>query len=445
MRDGELGEGVTGGQTVGYLETPQPLGAGCYVLCEIKAPAGYARSRPVAVEIYSDEAAYYLDGNPDQRVRAAVYHERVSRTADNGEEITAPDGTESNGNKPQDRGDMARVYIDNTPLRLKVAKTKPEEQTAVFELNGRLEGSITQLKGRYGLENLELAFNDSGTYLGYAWRKGFLDALKKKKDAGEDLELLYEEGVFTGKARLTRRLESADDKNRYLPGARMTLYDAIEIKESGDKEDYRFTGVNIERDAFGNVKRMYVQKGYAGTAVKYLLDKSADAGADPEDLKRYSYSDQEDDRGEGTWIYKTVEREDTDILFYDLGNLSVLEEINGAYYGRDAYGNRVQAKAGMALFAWKNGAPFLEITCPDWEGLLYSKADRAFTEVPEGTRMYHLDADKNRDSLVEPYTGMAYVEDEEGRVLVGPDFEGSVWKCDRKGEDKDRPSGLNIF
>ncbi len=420
VRDGELGEGVTGGQTVGYLETPQPLGAGCYVLCEIKAPAGYARSRPVAVEIYSDEAAYYLDGNPDQRVRAAVYHERVSRTADNGEEITAPDGTESNGNKPQDRGDMARVYIDNTPLRLKVAKTKPEEQTAVFELNGRLEGSITQLKGRYGLENLELAFNDSGTYLGYAWRKGFLDALKKKKDAGEDLELLYEEGVFTGKARLTRRLESADDKNRYLPGARMTLYDAIEIKESGDKEDYRFTGVNIERDAFGNVKRMYVQKGYAGTAVKYLLDKSADAGADPEDLKRYSYSDQEDDRGEGTWIYKTVEREDTDILFYDLGNLSVLEEINGAYYGRDAYGNRVQAKAGMALFAWKNGAPFLEITCPDWEGLLYSKADRAFTEVPEGTRMYHLDADKNRDSLVEPYTGMAYVEDEEGRVLVWP-------------------------
>ena len=111
VRDGELGEGVTGGQTVGYLETPQPLGAGCYVLCEIKAPAGYARSRPVAVEIYSDEAAYYLDGNPDQRVRAAVYHERVSRTADNGEEITAPDGTEPNGNKPQDRGDMARVSL----------------------------------------------------------------------------------------------------------------------------------------------------------------------------------------------------------------------------------------------------------------------------------------------------------------------------------------------
>lgn len=420
VRDGELGEGVIGGQTVGYLETPQPLGAGCYVLCEIKAPAGYARSRPVALEIYSDEAAYYLDGNPDQRVRAAIYHETESRTPDNGEAIADPDGTKPNGNQPQDQGNVARVYVNNTPLRLKVAKTKPEEETAVFELNGRLEGSVTQLKGRYGLENLELAFNASGTYLGYAWKKGFLDALKRKKDAGEAIELLYEEGVFTGKARLTRRLACADDANRFLPGARMTLYDAIEVKESGDKEDYRFTGVNIERDTFGNVKRMYVQKGYAGTAVKYLLNKSEDPGADPEDFKRYAYSDEEDDRGEGTWIYKTVQREDTDILFYDLGNLSVLEEIKGVRYGYDAAGNRVQAKAGIPLFAWKNGSPFLEIVCPDWEALRYSRADRVFTEVPEGTRMYHLDADKNRDSLVAPYTGMAYVEDENGRILVWP-------------------------
>lgn len=32
-------------QTVGYLYTPQPLSAGTYVLCETKAPAGYARSK----------------------------------------------------------------------------------------------------------------------------------------------------------------------------------------------------------------------------------------------------------------------------------------------------------------------------------------------------------------------------------------------------------------
>ena len=32
VRDGELGEGVTGGQTVGYLETPQPLGGPMYFL-----------------------------------------------------------------------------------------------------------------------------------------------------------------------------------------------------------------------------------------------------------------------------------------------------------------------------------------------------------------------------------------------------------------------------
>ena len=45
-------------QTVGYLYTPQPLSAGTYVLCETKAPAGYARSKPVALEIYSDQITY---------------------------------------------------------------------------------------------------------------------------------------------------------------------------------------------------------------------------------------------------------------------------------------------------------------------------------------------------------------------------------------------------
>ena len=36
---------ANGVQNVGYLETPRPLGAGRYVLCEIKAPAGYVRSK----------------------------------------------------------------------------------------------------------------------------------------------------------------------------------------------------------------------------------------------------------------------------------------------------------------------------------------------------------------------------------------------------------------
>lgn len=36
-------------------------------------------------------------------------------------------------------------------------------------------------------------------------------------------------GVFEGYAYVTRTLETADDANRYVAGAEMALYDAVEI------------------------------------------------------------------------------------------------------------------------------------------------------------------------------------------------------------------------
>lgn len=410
-----------GSQNVGYLETPEPLGAGCYVLCEIKAPAGYVRSRPVAVELYSNEIAYYLNGSGDNRVVAAVYEENVTRTQDNGEEYTNPDSKKPNGNKAQDKGATARIYLNNTPIRLEVAKIKPDEDMVPYELKGRLEGSITELKGRYGLENVELACNASGKYLGYGWKKGFLDSLKKKQEAGESIEILYEDGVFTGNARLFKVPETADDVNRYLPGAVMTLYDAVEVKRNGDREDYRFDGVNVERDRYGNVSNIYVQKGFAGTGLRFVLDKTKADSDGLNDYGNYTCDDQENDRGAGTWTYKTVEREDTDILFYDIGGLDVLRKENGVLYGFDKEGRKIRAKNNSSLFALKNGTPFLEIICPDYETLRYNAKDRVFDRVPEGTMLYHLDAEKNRDSQVEPYTGMAYVvEGKTGKIMVWP-------------------------
>lgn len=49
-------------QNVGYLELPQPLGVGVYVLAEVDPPAGYARSKPIAIEVYSDKITYYKEG-----------------------------------------------------------------------------------------------------------------------------------------------------------------------------------------------------------------------------------------------------------------------------------------------------------------------------------------------------------------------------------------------
>ena len=186
-----------------------------------------------------------------------------------------------------------------------------------------------------------MACNSSGAYLGYGWKKGFLDALKAKQAAGEKIEILYEDGVFTGKAWLEKQLNTAGDTNRYLPGAVMTLYDAIEVKVNGDSEDFQFDGVNVERDRYGNVMNMYVQKGFAGTQIKFVLDKTEPGSDGLTDFEHYTYNDQEDDKGEGTWSYKTVERENTDILYYDLGGLEVLTEEKGIQYGYDKNARKI--------------------------------------------------------------------------------------------------------
>ena len=62
---------------IGWFETPQPIGAGVYVLAEIKAPAGYARSKPVAYEVYSDGTYYYPDGDMYGKVKAVRYEKNL--------------------------------------------------------------------------------------------------------------------------------------------------------------------------------------------------------------------------------------------------------------------------------------------------------------------------------------------------------------------------------
>ena len=60
-------------QNTGYFITPQPIGAGVYVLAELKPPIGYSRTKPIAIEIYSDAVTYYMNGNMHSRVEATIY------------------------------------------------------------------------------------------------------------------------------------------------------------------------------------------------------------------------------------------------------------------------------------------------------------------------------------------------------------------------------------
>ncbi len=380
-------------QNTGYLLTPQPLGAGTYVLCEIKPPAGYVRSKPVAIEIYSDQTTYYLDGNRDSRVAAAIYEDKNQ------------DGTKVE--------DTARIYIGNTLVRLEVSKIKDSDHTVTYKTNTRLEGTELALKQKYGTENLEFAYKN-GTFLGYAWYKGTIEYLQSRKDAGEDVNLIYVDGVFAGYGLIERTLDTDDDQNRYVSGAKMALYDAITISESGDSGDCGYNGVEVTRDRNNNVQSIKVLKGYAGTTVEFLRKDSVPRpiGQDPDGSLA-------GENGNGTWTYETIDRDNTDILYYSLGNLTATETgTDGKLYGYDRNGNQVLVKNQESIFILKAGQPTFELKGGDLLAVKYNSTDKIFT-LSSGTVMYHLDSDGNRDAYVNPNTGMAYTK-EGNKILVWP-------------------------
>lgn len=410
-------------QNTGYLETPQPLGAGVYVLCEIKPPSGYVRTKPVAIEIYSDVVTYYKEGNRDARVAAAIYG-------------YPSDHQSANGNKPEDITPMARINIENIPIKLTVEKEKESsettanttgDKTVTYKVSGRIDGSLTSIGGspfyEYAYEN--------GDYLGYVWKKGTLEYLKARQAAGEQVDIVYNGRMFAGYGYVTRKLETADDSNPYVAGATMTLFEAIELKPSGDREDYAYEGLIVERSATGNINRMYIKQGYAGNRVEFIQEN--------ENAGKIS--------APSCWTAKTVEREDTDILFYDLDSLDIFAEetITGGkiLYGYNRDGSKIpihqleedkriyeKTDTEPSIFAFKGGIPYLEFVGGDFTGIVYSVKDKSLTVGP-GTVIYHIDRDGNRDAQVDPHTGMAFIRqsgendaangtEDSGKILVWP-------------------------
>ena len=64
-------------QNTGYFVTPQPIGAGVYVLAELKPPTGYSRTKPIAIEVYSDAVTYYINGSMNSQVKATIYTDNL--------------------------------------------------------------------------------------------------------------------------------------------------------------------------------------------------------------------------------------------------------------------------------------------------------------------------------------------------------------------------------
>lgn len=133
---------------------------------------------------------------------------------------------------------------------------------------------------------------------------------------------------------------------------------------------------------------MYVQKGYAGNRLLYVKDKEQegeDNKGENNNYTRYTQDDRFNDQGKGRWILKWVEREDTDILYYDLGALEVFTTLRGVRYAYNEKGELVRPKDGEPIYAMKDGVPFLEIVSPSYEELAYSRKERRFEYVPSGT------------------------------------------------------------
>lgn len=370
-----------------------------------------------------------------------------------------------------DNEKVEESYINDMPIRLQVSKVKTaagehegispkntpalQADTITYEISGRIDGSEAEIVGKYGVGQVELAYSLSGIYLGYGWVTGTLEYLQNRQaqQLHEEIQIIYNEyGVFDGYAYVTRRLETSDDINRYVAGGTMALYDAVEVfknpaisgKNQYYGEDERFTGVTVIRDSgSGNVTSAYVNKGYAGNQVQYVLQKSDESKVLIDDHgtvinDNYSYQDEINDKGHGTWIAKTVQRGDTPILFYSLDNLRItsndiytsrhkdneklLDDAFGAWRTDQAdrlFGFRKDGsvfditqndETDFSVYAFEAGSnrPVYEFYGGNYQKIRYSQPEKII-EVGEGTLMYHLDQDGNRDSLVDPQTGIAYV------------------------------------
>ena len=378
-----------------------------------------------------------------------------------------PDGTTPNWNKPQDTVSDNQGQYANQGVRLLVSKIKTsvdghegiapkttsaeQKNTVTYKISGRVEGTIPALEEKYGTGNIEFAYSSAGIYLGYGWFKGTYEYLLNRKAANypEDLnfDIIYDGGIFSGFAYVTRKLATAEDENRFVAGATMALYEAIEIERDNTitndgldvGEDHRFIGVEVTRNSDGTVDDIRVKKGHAGTSQVYVYQKDNEDKLTVDTYgyvidKNYNPQDQINDLKDGTWIMKSIEREDTPILYYNLDNLHITtndvytdttvdkifgsERVNkdSVLYGFDKERNVIDAtqlnETDFSIYGFigDNTKPSFEFVGGDFNEIKYSEKEKRIV-VGKDTLIYHLDNDGNRDSLVDPQTGIAYIEE----------------------------------
>lgn len=329
-------------ETVGYIETYKPLGAGAYVLVEVKAPEGYTKSRPVAFEIYADGTYYYEE-------KGAGWNKKQSERYEYG----VPVAGETNKFQTET---VSRIKVKDIPSRMKVYKVENGDalvgnENGLMKMDAwgntepgggldqrltlndagdgvvyRVTGPKEQLEARGDIRDIAYD-SEKKEWFGYGMKRleayseriveGTEEGLKKQTG----VKLLYErDGTYSGKGiRFTVPVS----------GAGLALYHGVELEKTG-KNAYR--GVTAH---WGNGRVTSITNTYTGER-KEIVSVGREPGA----------------AGLTLWDEKEQAREPVKLYFYDLNAIKTeQEEGTGELRVLDAGGNFVcyaDAVTGMA-------------------------------------------------------------------------------------------------
>lgn len=317
IRDGSVtvdGIETTEKRGVGYIETPQPLGAGAYVLVEVLAPPGYVKSAPIAFEVYSDEVEYYPDGGNGE-VETADRYQYVTTVLPDGRVMTE---------------DVSQIEVEDTPTHVQIHKVEAGEETLRYPVFGSEEA----LKAR---GDIELYYEPNGKFAGYGYAVKRFDNWSERKVTGT-LEELKEQGgvrpqygsggVYTG---------TGTAYETYVARATLTMYQGLRLERTGAHE---FAGVTVERNWNDSVLQITAENTGVDTDIRIV-------GTDQE--------------GHDIWDVTEVKRPPVKLYRYNLKTGAVEQDREtGRYYGLDVYGRRVcyvDEVTGLAYVETDDGTP----------------------------------------------------------------------------------------
>jgi len=316
VRDGEAeqedGSLKNEKQCVGYIELPQMLGAGCYVLVEQNPPEGYVRSKPIAIEVYSDQVEYYEDGDPGKKVPAVKY-QYVKAIGKDGKTVME---------------DMHQMVVKDQPIHVEIHKVEQGSDTITY----RVQGDEEQLKKR---GDVLLYYWPNGEYAGYGyatktydeWSSVTVSGTEEELKQMGDVRLLYQEdGTFTGKG---------IRYNTYVGNTTLTMYQGLQVEKTGEHE---YKGVTVKRNMFDSV----------------LGITASETGTDA-DIRITGQDAQTND----IWDITEEKNPAVPLWYFDLEyDPTEYDEASGSLYGLDDWGNRIcmlDSETGMAYVEDEKG------------------------------------------------------------------------------------------